>query len=441
MEQKIGLVSKDIDLTGLDHLDNAQYAAATAAEERNVVVRAPAGSGKTSVAINAIALYRYNHVVDTINAITYTNAAVDEMSSRLRKMGVVDVPVMTIHKWSLNWLKTVATRHEVRIEILNNIQIKSILTELANKYSRLKRLRVKINVDILMNYIINTRNMNLPPFYRQTFAAIDEMYQQYKRSAGLYDPTDYPQYLYDLLVEFDDYIEGIDALFIDEFQDVDEVQKEIFDRVKGRKFVIGDEKQSIYQFRGADGQIFQKLDGYAAFVLDHNYRSYQDIIDYANAVYYGIKNSGYSGFISNITTSTPSRIICDRGYGGNLVIDALVPIKIQHNQAEWIQRNEMLRLYMEMRKQNVQILCRTNREVGLIQSELDYQNVSTVHQAKGLEYDNVIVIDSEISSAEDLNIAYVALTRARDNLMVLSYSRLLKLEEAARCGEVESNGN
>lgn len=65
------------------------------------------------------------------------------------------------------------------------------------------------------------------------------------------------------------------------------------------------------------------------------------------------------------------------------------------------------------------ILCRTNKQVKHI-NDAGYFEASTVHQAKGLEYNNVIVIDSTISSTEDLNIAYVAMTRARDNLFIIN---------------------
>ena len=67
------------------------------------------------------------------------------------------------------------------------------------------------------------------------------------------------------------------------------------------------------------------------------------------------------------------------------------------------------------------ILCRTNKQVKAI-NEMGYFEATTIHQAKGLEYDNVLVIDTPISSEEDANIAYVALTRARDNLFVVPYS-------------------
>lgn len=75
------------------------------------------------------------------------------------------------------------------------------------------------------------------------------------------------------------------------------------------------------------------------------------------------------------------------------------------------------------------ILCRTNKQVKAI-NEKGYYNVSTVHQAKGLEYDNVIVIDFPIKELEDLNIAYVALTRARNGLYVINWALFEELMDA-----------
>jgi ATP-dependent exoDNAse (exonuclease V) beta subunit len=68
------------------------------------------------------------------------------------------------------------------------------------------------------------------------------------------------------------------------------------------------------------------------------------------------------------------------------------------------------------------ILCRTNKQVKTIEEER-YFEVSTIHQAKGLEYPNVIVIDTTISNSEDLNIAYVAMTRAENNLLVINWTQ------------------
>lgn len=80
----------------LDKLDESQRAAVTSTAEK-VVLRAPAGSGKTSSIINAIIQYRYENLNDRICAITYTRAARAEMEARLQEHGIYDVEVTTIH--------------------------------------------------------------------------------------------------------------------------------------------------------------------------------------------------------------------------------------------------------------------------------------------------------------------------------------------------------
>lgn len=70
-------------------------------------------------------------------------------------------------------------------------------------------------------------------------------------------------------------------MFIDEFQDVDDSQIEIFkkmcDKIKFKLFIVGDLKQSIYRFRGATMDAFTKMgcdtDEWYSFSLNTNYRS------------------------------------------------------------------------------------------------------------------------------------------------------------------------
>ena len=69
------------------------------------------------------------------------------------------------------------------------------------------------------------------------------------------------------------------------------------------------------------------------------------------------------------------------------------------------------------------ILCRSNRQVRELNAcGLD---ATTIHQAKGLEYDNVVVIDFAVDCHEELNVAYVGMTRAKDRLMIVSFENLL----------------
>lgn len=81
------------------------------------------------------------------------------------------------------------------------------------------------------------------------------------------------------------------AALIDEFQDTDPIQYEIFDTIYGESdcpvFIVGDPKQAIYSFRGAD--IFAYLqanaDANQHFTLDRNWRSEPALIEAVNALF------------------------------------------------------------------------------------------------------------------------------------------------------------
>jgi ATP-dependent helicase/nuclease subunit A len=91
-----------------------------------------------------------------------------------------------------------------------------------------------------------------------------------------------------------------DYLLVDEFQDTDPVQGGIIQRlaegkdgrlVPGRLFIVGDPKQSIYSFRGADIMAYEDLvekilkEGGEKAVLSTNFRSHGEILDFVNAVF------------------------------------------------------------------------------------------------------------------------------------------------------------
>jgi superfamily I DNA/RNA helicase len=60
--------------------------------------------------------------------------------------------------------------------------------------------------------------------------------------------------------------------------------------------------------------------------------------------------------------------------------------------------------------------------VRYVADDCHYANVDTIHSAKGLEYENVILVDSEITGVEDRNVAYVGMTRAKDRLLIVNGS-------------------
>jgi ATP-dependent helicase/nuclease subunit A len=89
--------------------------------------------------------------------------------------------------------------------------------------------------------------------------------------------------------------EAIARLLVDEFQDTDRVQGEILRRLagdalgRGRLFLVGDLKQSIYRFRGAQRDIFQEFhDQFPSegrLALTENFRSVPGVLDFVNALF------------------------------------------------------------------------------------------------------------------------------------------------------------
>ena len=96
-----------------------------------------------------------------------------------------------------------------------------------------------------------------------------------------------------------EYRELFTSVYIDEYQDVNEIQNKIFEAVspEGKKFMVGDIKQSIYGFRSARPEIFAEMkktypplsDGEytdtASIFMSDNYRCDEGIIDFVNGVF------------------------------------------------------------------------------------------------------------------------------------------------------------
>jgi hypothetical protein len=74
------------------------------------------------------------------------------MEQRLKDMGINDVEVTTIHVWSRNLLQDFSIKYNFKIKILQEPQIKDILSELIEDYLKHSKLR-SINIDIVITLI------------------------------------------------------------------------------------------------------------------------------------------------------------------------------------------------------------------------------------------------------------------------------------------------
>ncbi len=121
-----------------------------------------------------------------------------------------------------------------------------------------------------------------------------EQYARYKKERGLLDYTDMEALVLRLLDNpsvCEVLAEELDLLLVDEFQDTSPIQLAIFlrlTRLVKRAIWVGDPKQSIYGFRGADPKLMQAIVESLAEklqILDTSWRSRQEIVDAVNGLF------------------------------------------------------------------------------------------------------------------------------------------------------------
>ncbi|MBR5516803.1 MAG: helicase-exonuclease AddAB subunit AddA [Firmicutes bacterium] len=127
----------------------------------------------------------------------------------------------------------------------------------------------------------------------------DQLYKEKKAEKGVVDFGDIEHYAYEILKDQEAanfYKDKFEYIFIDEYQDSNVIQEALVDLIKrpANLFMVGDVKQSIYKFRLAEPEIFQKkYRDYAEGVvpnstkidLNKNFRSKRKVIDFINTIF------------------------------------------------------------------------------------------------------------------------------------------------------------
>ena len=168
----------------------------------------------------------------------------------------------------------------------------------------------------------------LKTFYK-VITLFDQALYDYKKRLGIFDYTDIERLTYSMLVkngEPTEFAKGIRedflAVYIDEYQDVNDLQDSIFKAITkpDNKFAVGDIKQSIYGFRYANPEIFaaakreypafeKSEDECAASIfLSANFRSSKGVIDFVNAVF----DKAFGAFASSIDYQPEDRLAVGR---------------------------------------------------------------------------------------------------------------------------------
>lgn len=245
-----------------------------------------------------------------------------------------------------------------------------------------------------------------------------------KREAGVLDYNDLEHYALKALYDGDEPSDAAreialltDEIYIDEYQDVNEVQDKIFTAVSNghNLFMVGDVKQSIYSFRGGDPSIFiSRRDSYAkldrekasdapcSIFMQNNFRCDKTVVDFANAVFATLlgETRGRFKYISEdaLVYSKDGGVVSP-----NEIVPRVVICEGEENtskkfdpEAFWV-ADEIVRLLTNgkkndgesIRPDDIAILMRSDKAAAsAIKAELERRGVPVTTGEKTSPYDN-----------------------------------------------------
>lgn len=342
-----------------------QFKVEHAKGNKNILVQAGAGTGKTYSMVSRIAYlclsrsHFVNNLVDEIAMVTFTNEAADNMKVRLKRyfmncyiltknkkvlheIEAVDLmQISTIHKFAKAVLQSTAmeyglgaefaissseyAKEQVYEKYLNDFLVRKQKEE-AN-FAQQLRMPVHKFRKLLMHFsqqlynksygIKELKAENLGtfeewPFFNEVIMEVmipaEKEYEEQIFSKNKID-------LKESMLLLNDAVNGAfrekcglryKYLFIDEFQDTDDVQIDSFLKLQNviknvKLFVVGDLKQSIYRFRGATISAFDLIrtdeSQWEEFSLTINYRTDKRLLDKFDGIFSKMGSRGYLPFL------------------------------------------------------------------------------------------------------------------------------------------------
>lgn len=450
---------------------------------RKLVTIAGPGTGKTHMMVARIlndqqaGMLRQKQV-----AVTFTNAAGDELAERLEKAKADRLSHCgTLHSWALRQLRRRRPDRYEQTRIIGDAEFEEIIKD------AIKRIGSKQSIASAREIIAN--NTGTAGAKRVLSLAI----QNRMRTDNVMHPdTVLPEFIR-ILDKGDGADQGL-QLYIDEFQDTASIDaaiyRRLFDEYGASIFVVGDPRQAIFGFRGASWSHMRQMAAEADQVthLEVNYRSTRCIVDHGNALAKTMliddemkqPNTAHrnGACIPATFNSYPtgeeeaiamrewaqgagSRAILTRyNQGVKLIADMLraedIPVQASTDSEEL---KEQLREHRDMLEAIKSVDNRMNAQewathLGNLGASLELQDalvgplsrartpeqrvaavnamepqpqegavwVSTIHAAKGLEWDWVWLAGADDKAyregPDDKCLLFVAITRARDALTI-----------------------
>ncbi|WP_075072628.1 ATP-dependent helicase [Longilinea arvoryzae] len=330
----------------LNLLNPQQRQAVTAAPGQTLVLAGP-GSGKTRVLTQRIAYLIQSMGVRPYNilAVTFTNKAAREMGERLDQLlggaRARGLWLGTFHAMCARILRTEANNPG-----LLPFQSNFVIFDADDQQNLVKRALRENNIDDKINKpsaiharISEAKNNLVSPDDLPVRSYRDEIvvkaFKRYNELLQQNNAVDFDDLLLWVVRLFEEhpeitekYARRFEYVLVDEFQDTNMVQYSLLKLISSYHhniFVVGDEDQSIYRWRGADYRNMLRFEqdnpGCEKILLEQNYRSTQTVLDAARSV------------IDQNANRTPKSLFSDRGRGEKISLHEAVD---DHAEAAYV---------------------------------------------------------------------------------------------------------
>jgi len=364
---------------------NAQQRAAVTCGEGPKLVIAGAGSGKTRTITYRVAYLMTQGVQPSQMLLaTFTNKAAREMLSRVAALtgsSMGQVWGGTFHALGNRLLR----RYGKVLGLAANYSILDLEDQRDLMKACISREDVKLTekrfpsasvVLELCSGVFNTQRKlsdiieeRAPQFIEWTGALqrIEQRYQAKKREANAVDYDDLLRFWLRLLQDHGELAERVSrqfrTLLVDEYQDTNTIQAQIVERMSthnGRNLmVVGDDAQSIYQFRGANYENILKFPernpGTEIFTLETNYRSTPDILAFTNAS------------IQHNTYQHRKTLVAQRASGS---VPVVIPVNDVYQEASFVAERILQLRDEDMPLEEIAVLYRAHAHSTILQAEL-----------------------------------------------------------------------
>jgi len=385
-------------------------------EEDSTLVIAGAGSGKSLTILGRI-LYLVECGVNPndILCISFTNMASNNLRKLLLRCGV-NMDVLTFHKLGVNILKghgisTNLIDEKILYNIVSSILSKKNILDILPDFNFIDvgdgdfdELHHLLSLESKDNYYLNkliVTFINLfkgcgyeinefDTFFRENekeknefkrlrnkklLMIIKEVYKEYTYTLNKNKSIDFHDMISKAINTVEKYgIKNYKYIIVDEFQDTSLVKCELLRIIKektGAKIMaVGDDFQSIYQFAGSNLDVFLNFDSFfphtKIFKLEKTYRNSTELLDIMGKFILKNKKQIRKKLVSLKKNDNPIYVYY---YDKSI--------------------NEVLGQAMKDAGENALILGRNNKDI----MNIKYEKCMTVHKSKGLEADNVIIVN------------------------------------------------